>query len=163
MATCKELQRQNAELLNRLDSADPGTVEYGQILDELSTNCVLQVNQGCNPPPSLPVGAWQIDVNGSLGQLDILSFYGSSDGGGGCATGITGDIVNDAGRVDTIDGSWDEANQQITFTRSMPGNITQFFTGSLSLTITPTQLTTLTGSFKWSDAPDFLPWSASFP
>lgn len=164
MATCNDIQRQYNELLVRLDRANPDTIEYQEILNDLSTNCTLQVTQDCVQLASLPTGAWQMNANGSAGQLDI-SFYAVFVGGEGCVPRVTGDVVIDAGRADPIDGTWDEANQKVIFTRSgIPGNITQTFTGFLSLPALPAQLTTLTGAYIQSDNPDqTYPWSAVLP
>jgi len=67
-----------------------------------------------------PVGQWHINANGFKGTLDITAD----------AAGHLGGNVNiDIGITDSIQGTWNETAQEITFHRVRGGNFFQTYTG----------------------------------
>lgn len=103
---------------------------------------------------------WRINANGSLGTLTLQSTDNVS---------LRGSITFEdaAGRVDQIEGGWDDVEGKITFTRLLGGStIVQVYTGFLGNNH-PEQLL-LAGSFTESDVPANAPrtsfaWFASSP
>ncbi len=102
---------------------------------------------------------WRINANGSLGTLTLQSNDNVS---------LQGSVTFDdtGGRVDQIEGGWDDAEGKITFTRFLPGGAQQMYTGFLGNNH-PEQLL-LAGSFTESDVPPNAPrtsfaWFASSP
>ncbi len=67
---------------------------------------------------------WRINANGSLGTLTLQSNDNVS---------LQGSITFDdtGGRVDQIEGGWDDVASKITLTRFLPGGVTQTFIGFL--------------------------------
>ncbi len=100
---------------------------------------------------------WRINANGSLGTLTLQSNDNVS---------LQGSITFDdtGGRVDQIEGGWDDREGKNTFTRFLPGGAQQVYTGFLGSNH-PEQLL-LAGSFTESDVPANAPrtsfaWFAS--
>lgn len=102
---------------------------------------------------------WRINANGSLGTLTLQSNDNVS---------LQGSITFDdmGGRVDQIEGGWDDREGKITFTRFLPSGAQQVYTGFLGNNHLEQLL--LAGSFTESDVPANAPrtsfaWFASSP
>lgn len=105
------------------------------------------------------ISTWEINANGSQGVLTLTSNDNLS---------LTGSITfpDAGGRTDTIQGGWNDAAGQISFTRFLPGSATQTFTGFLG--DNHPSVLILAGSFTESDVPANAPrtnfgWAAFSP
>lgn len=98
-------------------------------------------------------GAWQINANGSEGQLN-LHFVDSSAG----IVHIQGTAIffDQPGVVDKVTGSWDDAARVITFVRGPDNPVSQTYAGFLGDNH-PSQHLILAGWFTESDIPPNAP------
>jgi len=95
------------------------------------------------PICSLLVGTWQVDANGSDGQLTIDTVDSVT------GQGLSGSMVLAGESPDQIVGSWDDTAAIITFRRG-PGNpVFQDYTGFLG----NNNAIILAGEFTESDVP----------
>lgn len=101
-------------LRNQLeDDRTAAQAELDQVLPQVTPIC------------SLLVGTWQVDANGSDGQLTIDRVDSVT------GQGLHGSMAVAGGSPDTIDGSWDDAAKIIQFTLGRGNPVTQDYTGFL--------------------------------
>ncbi len=101
----------------------------------------------------LVFGTWQINANGSEGQLNI---HAVSSALGLVHVEGTVTFTDQPGVVDKITGTWDETAKQITFIRGPDNPVTQTYTGFLGDSHLAQRLT-LAGWFTESDIPATAP------
>jgi hypothetical protein len=123
-----------------------------------ATASLQQLEQQVTPICNLLIGPWQVDANGSEGQLTLEhvdSITGQSLSGQMALSDQAGSPP------DNIQGSWDDVAKVIVFTRSNPDptvTVTQTFTGFLGDNHAD-RFVILAGSFTESDIPPGTPRS----
>src|SRR2546423_3836098 len=120
-----------------LDDEQAAEDELAQVLPQVTPIC------------SLLVGTWQVDANGSDGQLTIDAVDSVT------GQGLSGSMLLAGETPDSIVGSWDDAAAIITFRRG-PGNpVFQDYTGFLG----NNNAIILAGWFTENDVPSGAPRS----
>ncbi|MFL5588285.1 MAG: hypothetical protein ACJ8DI_11600, partial [Ktedonobacteraceae bacterium] len=134
------------------NSLAAATYGRGIFVSSFVTDC----RGGFGPGPlcSTLFGAWQITANGFQGQLTITSLIEDSSTEGSFSAIVT--FTDAPLRQDRVIGTWNDTAKQITFTRLLPNNTTQNYTGFLGDNHPERELI-LAGWFTESDIPPTAP------
>lgn len=122
--------------------------------DRVHSDYLALQQAGCVGSVGMFKGNWAFNGNGFRGDLLIEPSSPNE---------FVGIGVIDAGRIDDLQGSWDEAARQIMFTRTgIPGIAGQTYTGYLFGNRAGGQALTVAGTFTETDTTRIFGWFATW-